>query len=129
MLWSKIKAVVGYWFARRLFNQRWAVENEKIWNWMQGQFTRKAALGDVKAQSFYGFLLLFKGQGLGAKQEGIRLLKLAANNGDAKAAFQLGQCYYTGTLDCPEDKDQAKQWWEKALSLGHPLAETKLASF
>lgn len=129
MLWAKIKAIIGYWFARRLFNQRWAVSNEKLWAWMQGQFSRKAALGDVAAQSFYGHLLLFKGQGFGAKQEAIRLLKQAANGGDAKAAFQLGQCYYTGSMQCNEDKEEARQWWEKAQSLGHPLAETKLASF
>ena len=40
-----------------------------------------AALGDVKAQSFYGHILYFRGQGFGARQEGARLLRLAAEAG------------------------------------------------
>ena len=76
MLWS-LRARLGYLLARRLLGWPWLVKQPRAWQWMQGQFSRMAALGDVAAQSFYGHLLLFRGQGLGAREEGMRLLRLA----------------------------------------------------
>ncbi len=84
MLW-KLRAGIGYFVARKLMMSRQAVSQPKLWRWMEGQFSRMAALGNVGAQSFYGHILYFRGQGFGAKQEGARLLRLAAEAGDAKA--------------------------------------------
>ncbi|NLC09070.1 MAG: sel1 repeat family protein, partial [Gammaproteobacteria bacterium] len=72
MFWWKWRAKFSYWIARRLFNQRWAVDNDKLWEWMQGQFARMAAFEDVPARAFYGHLLLYKGQGPAARNEGVR---------------------------------------------------------
>lgn len=69
MFW-RLRARIGYLFARQLFQWRWLVQHPRAWNWMQGQFARMAAQGDVAAQSFYGYLLLFRGQGLGRARKG-----------------------------------------------------------
>ena len=50
----KVRARVSYWVARKLMGSRWAVQQPKLWRWMEGQFSRMAASGDTKAQSFYG---------------------------------------------------------------------------
>ena len=58
MLWE-LRARAGYFIARKLMASRQAVRQPKLWRWMEGQFARMAALGDVKAQSFYGHILTF----------------------------------------------------------------------
>jgi len=86
-----------------------------------------ANLGDTRAQSFYGHILLFRGQGLGAREEGLRLLRLAANGGDGKAAYQLGVQSLQGDTRQAPDAMQAVRWWEMALAAGHPLAASRLS--
>ncbi len=126
MLW-KLRARVGYWLARRLLGWRWWVAQPRAWRWMQGQYARMANLGDRQAQSFYGHLLLFRGQGLGAREEGVRLLGLAARAGDAKAAYQLGVSSLAGSTRQPPDGREAVRWWTLAAENGHPLAAHRLA--
>lgn len=126
MGWWKLRARLGYWLARKLFNQRWAVNNNRIWEWMQGQFSRMAAHDDVEARAFYGHLLLHKGQGMGARNEGVRLLRLAAQGGDGRSAWQLGAYSLQDNLQHPADPQQAADWFELALQLGHPAAGSKL---
>ncbi len=125
MLW-KLRASAGYLLARKLMAARWAVQQPKLWRWMEGQFSRKANLGDRAAQSFYGHMLYFRGQGLGAKQEGIRLLRLAAQAGDAKAAYQLGVISLSEDASRGPDGPEAARWWEQAATAGHPLAAMRL---
>lgn len=86
-----------------------------------------ANLGDTAAQSFYGHILLCRGQGLGAREEGLRLLRLAANGGDGKAAYQLGVQALQGDTRQAPDASQAVRWWEMALAAGHPLAANRLS--
>ena len=100
---GRLKARLGYLVARKLFHQSWCMRQPRIWGWMEGQFSRMANLGDTRAQSFYGHILAFRGQGLGAREEGVRLLRLAALGGDAA------------------------RWWAMAAKAGHPLATLKLA--
>ena len=82
MLW-RLMARLSYWLARKLFHWPWCVRQPRIWRWMEGQFARMANLGSTSAQSFYGHILAFRGQGMGAREEGVRLLRLAALSGDA----------------------------------------------
>lgn len=126
MGWWKLRAKLGYWLARNLFRQRWAVGNDRLWEWMQGQFARMAAFDDVEARSFYGHLLLHKGQGIGARNEGVRLLRLAAQGGDGRSAWQLGVYSLQDSLQQHPDPQQAADWFELALQLGHPAAGGKL---
>lgn len=121
MWWYKWRARLSYRLARKLFGKRWAVNNDRIWEWMQGQFARMAAFNDPAARSFYGHLLLHKGQDQPARNEGLRLLGLAANGGEARAAYQLGVHYQDAA-----DPVAAVHWLELALQHGHPLAAEKL---
>ncbi|MGG2397556.1 sel1 repeat family protein [Pseudomonas sp. SH1-B] len=126
LLWQA-RARLGYWLARRLFHWPWTLRQPRLWQWMQGQYGRMANLGDTAAQSFYGHILLFRGQGLGAREEGLRLLRLAASAGDGKAAYQLGVQSLQGDTRQAPDGAQALRWWEMALAAGHPLAARRLS--
>ncbi|MWV14106.1 sel1 repeat family protein [Pseudomonas sp. R-28-1W-6] len=126
MFW-RLRARLGYWLARRLFHWRWLMQQPRAWTWMQGQFARMAAQGHGPAQSFYGHLLLFRGQGLGAREEGVRLLRLAASGGDGKAAYQLGLLSLAGDSRQAPDGVEAARWWTLAAAAGHPLAAHRLA--
>jgi TPR repeat protein len=127
MLIWRLRARIGYWVARRLLRWGWPARLPRLWSWMEGQFSRLAASGDRNAQSYYGHILLFRGQGRGARQEGRRLLRLAAEAGDAKSAYQLGVLNVAGELDNPADPVEAAHWWQKAAAAGHPLANRRLA--
>jgi len=73
-----------------------------------------------------GHILTFRGVGLGAREEGVRLLRLAALAGDGKAAYQVGVISLAGTLGKLPDPVEAARWWGMAAKAGHPLAELKL---
>lgn len=125
--WWRLRARLGYALARRLFHWRWLMGQPRAWRWMEGQFSRMASLGHVPAQSFYGHLLMFRGQGFGAREEGLRLLRLAAQAGDSKAAYQLGVSSLAGSPGQEPDGQEAARWWTLAAQAGHPLAARKLA--
>lgn len=122
----RFKALAGYWLARRLFHWPWCVRQPRVWRWMESQFARMANLGNTEAQSFYGHILTFRGVGLGAREEGIRLLRLAALAGDGKAAYQVGVISLAGSASKAPDPVEAARFWTLALKAGHPLAEIKL---
>ncbi|WP_439861429.1 sel1 repeat family protein [Pseudomonas sp. MBLB4136] len=124
----RLRARLGYALARRLFHWSWWVRQPRAWRWLEGRFARMANLGDVAAQSFYGHILLFRGQGLGARDEGVRLLRLAAAGGDGKAAYQLGVQSLAGDARQAPDGRQAARWWTLASEAGHPLATRRLAA-
>lgn len=123
----QLRARLSYALARRLFHWSWWVRQPRGWRWLEGQFARMANLGDSRAQSFYGHILLFRGQGLGAREEGLRLLRLAAHGGDGKAAYQLGVLSLAGDARQAPDARQAARWWTLASDAGHPLATRRLA--
>ncbi|PTQ72218.1 SEL1-like repeat protein [Pseudomonas sp. GV071] len=127
MVYWRVKARLGYWFARRLLRWPALVKQPRVWAWMEGQFARMAALDDVAALSFYGHLLLFRGRGFGAREEGIRLLGKAAGAGDAKSAYQLGVISLAGDTRNAPDGVAAARWWTLAADAGHPLAARRLA--
>ena len=125
-MFLQLKARAGYWLARRLFHWSWFVRQPRGWRWLEGQFARMANLGNVGAQSFYGHILAFRGVALGAREEGVRLLRLAALAGDGKAAYQVGVISLAGTASKQPDLVEAARYWEIAARAGHPLAPLKL---
>ena len=126
-MFGALRARIGYLLERRLFHWAWLVKQPRAWGWLEGQFARMASLGDIQAQSFYGHILLFRGQGLGARNEGRRLLGLAAKAGDAKAAYQLGVLSLSGDTQHAADAQQTIDWWTLAAQAGHPAAAYRLA--
>ncbi|MNL46123.1 hypothetical protein D3C87_1688080 [compost metagenome] len=64
--------------------------------------------------------------GLGAREEGVRLLRLAALAGDGKAAYQVGVISLAGSPSKAPDPAEAARFWEIAVKAGHPLAQIKL---
>jgi TPR repeat protein len=127
VVYWRIKARLGYAVARRLLRWPALVKQPRVWAWMEGQFARMAALDDVAAQSFYGHLLVFRGRGFGAREEGIRLLSKAAAAGDAKSAYQLGVLSLAGDTRNAPDGIVTARWWTIAADAGHPLAARRLA--
>ena len=83
----RLRARLGYGVARQLLGWPWLVKQPRAWQWMQGQFSRMANLGHRDAQAFYGHLLLFRGQGFGAREEGLRLLRLGSVHRQICAIF------------------------------------------
>lgn len=120
-MWAVLRAKLGYWLARRLFGKRWAQQNPRLWDWMQNQYVRMANTGHRDAQAFYGHLLYYKGQGENARFEGLRYLRLAAEQGDAKATYQVGMHHLQA-----DEPTEAKRWFERAQTLEHPMAEIQL---
>lgn len=55
------------------------------------------------------------------------MLRLAAQGGDGKAAYQLGVQALKGDARQAPDATQAVRWWEIALAAGHPLAAGRLS--
>lgn len=122
----RLKAELGYALARRMFHWSWALRQPRVWRWMEGQYARKAALGDPHAQSFYGHVLLFRGKGFGVRAHALGLLQQAAQAGDGKSAYQLGVEALRGDLENEPDAAAAARWWQQAAEAGHPLALRKL---
>lgn len=53
-------------------------------------------------------------------------LKAQAENGDARAQYLIGNCYYDGN-GIDEDEDEAAKWWKLAADQGHLEAVFKMA--
>lgn len=53
-------------------------------------------------------------------------LRKAAEQGDAKAMYNLGACYFDGT-GVKRDEAEAMKWCRKAAELGHEMAKETLS--
>ncbi|MBQ6780847.1 MAG: SEL1-like repeat protein [Treponema sp.] len=54
-------------------------------------------------------------------EQNIESLKKSAEQGDAEALYQLGNCYQNGE-GVEQDIKKAVEWWLKAADLGHEKA-------
>lgn len=70
-----------------------------------GEYKEAALNGDVEATARLGALLIRGGH----EDEGIRLLKIAADAGSTRAAFTIGHYYYNDK----RDYENAILWLEK----------------
>ena len=56
-------------------------------------------------------------------------LRKAAEQGDAKAQYELGWCYSTGEDGITKSDAEAVKWYRKAAEQGHAVAQFKLGLF
>lgn len=50
----------------------------------------------------------------------------AAQQGDAEAQYQMGECYFSGKNGVTEDYAKAVEWYRKAAEQGNPKAQIRL---
>jgi uncharacterized caspase-like protein len=60
-----------------------------------------------------------------SEESGVAKLQRLANQGDARAQYDLGMVYYSG-LGVPRDREHAKKWLTKAANQGNIVAQTML---
>lgn len=92
----------------------------------QRWYRAAAERGYAPAQRIYGELLLTEGFGF-YRSDGLEWLRKAADQGDADAAYRLGQLYSTGQY-VDRDAEQARKYFTAARDLGHPEAAARLAA-
>lgn len=126
--WAQLSAVQGNVIAQLLmgiFTEDGAGirrDMEKAVHWYRQAAKNSAGIG---AEQRLGTLYL---EGKGVAQdtaEGIRWLTVAAEKGDAHAAFQLGMIYYDGRL-VEQDYKEALVWYLKAAEGRHVPEEANL---
>jgi len=81
----------------------------------------KGSLGRLYATGQHGF------REQGKEQEGVRLVREAAECGSEVAQAELGEWYLTGAHDLPRDLALAEMWLRKAAAQGSDFAKKKLA--
>ena len=82
-----------------------------------------AQQGFLPAISLIGTLYVTKDQWFAAEadvQEGLHLLRLATEHGDAPSAFELGQIYRQGLHGVTADVSEAKRYYQLAAKQNHP---------
>lgn len=62
------------------------------------------------------------------KETALASVRALAEEGDVQAAYLMGHAYYTGQ-QVQEDDAAAREWWQKAVKLGHPDADAYLGLF
>ena len=85
------------------------------------------ARGIATAQCIRGVNLIESGTARSHKEEGLRLVRLAADQNHPASLYELGEYYYTGVDDILE-QDYSKSFtvYEQAAKLGVPNAHVKL---
>ena len=92
-----------------------------------GLYLRSAETGYLPAQSYAGFLL-YQSSEAADRELGLKLMRTAAEKGDAKAANNLGYllAYPTDTAVAPSYRE-AQYWLGRAAAEGLPTAQAQLA--
>lgn len=86
----------------------------------------KARNGDLEAMNYLGYLLVSGSEGVEPNvEEGLRWITLAAEEGDVKAASNLGWLYIEGEF-LQRDLEQGVKWLSKAADAGLPVAKSIL---
>ena len=85
-----------------------------------------AAQGNAAAQTFLGTMYA-NGQGVPQDyKEGLKWLRLAADQGDAFAQLNLAMTYENGPQGIPQDYKEAAKWYRLAADQGHAGAQGDL---
>lgn len=89
--------------------------------------TQSATLGYAPAQVDLGKVYYFGLAGQRDDNEALIWFKKAAEQGDAKGQYHLGQMYTEGKGGLKESEKEAAQWYEKSATQGYAPAQYYLA--
>lgn len=111
------------WLADRLFHFP-LLQSSRLRHWMAMRLFRFAAdNGSRRALSVYGHLLHFRGTDVASRIQGGIYLQRAADKGDAKAQYRMGQIFEQGFESYFQpDLSQALTYYRQAAEQQHPLA-------
>jgi TPR repeat protein len=99
-----------------------------VWFWAG---RAKPPLGDSTPLSAITAEALTKGKAAYDRKdylEGMRLMRQAADQGNAEAQTYVGYFYEKG-LGVPKDNAEALSWYRKAAALGYPAAQRNIGNF
>lgn len=89
--------------------------------------TQSASLGYAPAQVDLGKIYYFGFDGKKNDVAALLWFKKAAEQGDAKGQYQLGQMYTEGKAGLKESEKEASIWYEKSANQGYAPAQYYLA--
>jgi len=124
---SESLAPAVFWLGYRLFRLNLAKTSRRKHRWLMAWFRFAADNGSVKAQSVYGHLLHFRGEGEHSRIRGVEYLLRAADQGDAKSQYQIGRISESGYgTEYPADQERAVRYFRLAADQQHYLAIKRL---
>lgn len=111
------------WIAYCLFRGPLARRSLQVHKLAMKLFRYGAERGDRAALTTYGSLLHFRGADPASRTQGALYLQAAAEQGDPKALWLVGNFYKEGLLPLfDRDHDKAQDYIHRAARMGHPLA-------
>ncbi len=120
-------APLFFWLAYRAFRSRYFRDSPRIRRWALNSFRLAADLGNRRALSVYGHLLFLRGDTEQSRIQGGIYLERAAEQGDSKAQYQMGQIYEQGFAHYFRiDPEKALARYRAAAAQGHSLAINRL---
>ncbi len=114
------------WFAYRCFRSAVLKHSRRKHQLVMKLFRYAADHGSTRALSVYGHLLLFRGEGVENRIQGALYVQQAAQQGDRKAAYQVGKLYEEGFHSFVVNPAKALQFYTQAAEAGHILAVNRL---
>jgi len=111
------------WLADRLFHLPLLKRSRLRHRLAMRLFRFAADNGSRRALSVYGHLLHFRGEDVASRIQGGIYLQRAADKGDAKAQYRMGQIFEQGFEHYFQpDLSKALQYYRQAAEQQHPLA-------
>ncbi len=128
MRWiQRMMAPVLNWLAARLFHLPVLKASRRRHLWAMKLYRLAAESGSRAALSTYGHLLHFRGEDQASRVQGGIYLERAAEQGDAKAQYQMGRIYEQGFGHYfRPDPARALAYYRMAGEQQHPLAVKRM---
>lgn len=124
---NKALAPLVFWIAYTLFRSKLNQQSEKKHTFVMKLFRFAADNGHMRALSVYGHLLHFRGEGVDNRIQGGIYLQRAAEQGDVKAAYQMGRIFEEGFESYFQpNQEKALAYYQQAAASEHHLAMVRM---
>ncbi|MEH6576723.1 MAG: sel1 repeat family protein, partial [Amphritea sp.] len=127
LLFKLIAPLLG-WCAYRIFRSSLFKKSATKHRLVMNLFRFAADNGSTQSLSVYGHLLHFRGEGLDNRIQGAIYIERAAQQGEMKAAYQMGKIYEEGFDRFGIDPAKALRYYTQAAEAGHLLGSVQLKS-